>query len=611
MVSLSPLVAARTRRCGAAASAKDFRDIPIPVSGLIPISRHTNHKPQVQRLLIFAAIGLTTKSQTDRESIFDHSRKTFVEQRDCGLVSDTSVTGEAWAMPANAGIGMGTMPKAGIGMGTMPKYVLALALAAVAAMLVSARAPSLLTASNGGTVYETAEITYGPIRKFVSTSGPVRALVTVSVGSQLSGQIRQLKADFNMEVKAGDELAVIDDKTFVAKVAQSRADLGAARAMLANQQAALAKAEAIERNAVRLMGRQQTLASKGITATMTLDNAIRDAEVARAEVAVVRAQVENAKAVIDQREAQVAQAEIDLERTRIRSPIDGTVIARTVDVGQTVAASLQAPELFKIAQDLRRVFIEAQVSEADVGAVGAGNAVEFRVDAYPERRFQGMVKQVRLGGTEINNVVTYAVIIEAANDDRVLLPGMTADARIESAMLDRALRVPNDALRFKPRDVPTADAARSRALQQRFDRELERAKSELALTAEQVAKIDAILKGVPSELTSKASGGSAAASGAPRPALEGETEARIMHRLMQAVASVVTDAQRSAFEAWKSRREAAAGRSTRYDVTVWVLGASGALESRQIDLGLVDSHFTEVLGSVLKEGDRVVLRARR
>jgi HlyD family secretion protein len=258
------------------------------------------------------------------------------------------------------------------------KHVLALALAATAVVLVSARAPSVLTGSSGGVVYETGEITYGPIRKFVSTSGPVRALVTVSVGSQLSGQISQLKADFNTEVKAGDELAVIDDKMFVARVAQSWADLTAARAMLANQEAALAKAEAIERNARRLMGRQQTLASKGISATTTLDNATRDAEVARAEVDVVRAQIENAKAMIAQREAQLAQAEIDLGRTRIRSPIDGTVIARTVDVGQTVAASLQAPELFKIAQDLRRVCIEAQVSEADVGAVGAGGASRAR-----------------------------------------------------------------------------------------------------------------------------------------------------------------------------------------------------------------------------------------
>jgi HlyD family secretion protein len=266
-------------------------------------------------------------------------------------------------------------------MATKLKRMLALVLSAGALVLVSALAPSLMSSTSGGFAYDTAEIKYGPIRNFVSASGPVRALVTVSISSQLSGQINEVKADYNSEVKAGDELAVIDDKTLVAKVAQSRADLTAANAMLANQEAGLIKAEAIEHNAGRLMSRQQALESKGIAATTTLDNATRDAEVARAEVAVARAQVENARATIAQRQAQLAQAEIDLERTRIRSPIDGTVIARTVDVGQTVAASLQAPELFKIAQDLRRIRIEAQVSEADVGTVTAGNAVEFRVDA--------------------------------------------------------------------------------------------------------------------------------------------------------------------------------------------------------------------------------------
>jgi HlyD family secretion protein len=483
-------------------------------------------------------------------------------------------------------------------------------LVAVAGLvLVGRHAPSLFGGSNGAYVYETADIAYGPIRKFVTTSGPVRALVTVSVGSQLSGQISELKADFNTEVKAGDELAVIDDKTFVARVAQSRADLTAAKAMLANQEAALLKAEAIDRNAERLMGRQQTLASKGIAATTTLDNATRDAEVARAEVQVVKAQLENAKAVIAQREAQLAQAEIDLERTRIRSPIDGTVIARTVDVGQTVAASLQAPELFKIAQDLRRIRIEAQVSEADVGAVTAGNPVEFSVDAYPERRFQGRVAQVRLGGTELNNVVTYTVIIEAANDNRILLPGMTAEASIESAKVDRALRLPLDALRFKPRGLAAPASVRNLA-QQQLDRELERVKSELALTTEQAARIAAILKGSSAEQVKQSGAGSALASGSPRPALEGETAARVIQRLTQAVASVITDAQRSQFEAWKAQREAAAGRRSRQDVTVWVLAASGALESRQLDLGLVDNYFAEALGEVLQENDKVVVRAR-
>ena len=269
-------------------------------------------------------------------------------------------------------------------------------------------------------------------------------------------RFRALKADFNSEVKAGDELAVIDDTMFVARVEQAKADLAATTAALVNHEAVLLKAQASERLASRLLSRQQRLSDMGVVAASSLDNATRDAAFAQADIAIGKAQVEQTRAMIRQREAQLAQAQIDLERTRIRSPIDGTVITRTVDVGQTVAASLQAPELFKIAQDLRSIRIEAQISEADVGAVAAGNAVNFKVDAYPERRFRGRVAHVRLGPTETNNVITYTVIIDTDNADRKLLPGMTAEARIESEFVAGALRVSVDALQFKPRGVGSA-----------------------------------------------------------------------------------------------------------------------------------------------------------
>ena len=238
-------------------------------------------------------------------------------------------------------------------------------------------------------VYDTVEATRGTLRKVVTTSGPVRALVTVSIGSELSGKVRDVTVDFNSEVKAGDLLARIDAKTFESRVAQAKADLAAARASLLNQEAGLQKAEAVLKQAERTIERQKTLAARGISAQAALDTALRDTEVAAAEIAVARAQIENAKAQVAQRQAQLDQAQIDLDRTRILSPIDGTVISRTVDPGQTVAASLQAPELFKIAQDLRRIRIEAQVNEADVGVVAEGNDVVFSVDAYPERQFEG------------------------------------------------------------------------------------------------------------------------------------------------------------------------------------------------------------------------------
>jgi HlyD family secretion protein len=488
------------------------------------------------------------------------------------------------------------------------KYLVALALPAVVLVLAATQMPLLTSGTSGAPSYETVAVGYGPIRKFVSTSGPVRALVTVSVGTQLSGQISELKADFNTEVKADDELAILDDKTFVARVAQVKADLVAAKATLANHEALLLKAEAVERNAGRLLERAQTLAGKGIAATTTLDNATRDAEVAGAEVAIAKAQVENSKATIAQREAQLAQAEIDLQRTRIRSPIDGTVIGRTIDVGQTVAASFQAPELFKIAQDLRRIRIEAQVSEADVGSVAPDNPVEFRVDAYPQRRFSGKVSQIRLGGIELNNVVTYAVIIEAANEDRMLLPGMTAEVRIESASVERALRVPNDALRFRPRGAALIASERNQA-QQRLDREMERAKREVALTDEQAAKVLSVMTRAPPRAGGEAA--PAAAPGAKQQGPESESDWRFMQRLTLAVASVIGDAQRSRFEAWRAQRETANARGGRRGVTLWVVNGEGAIESRQVDLGLVDDHFAELVCDTLKEGDRVVLRARQ
>ncbi len=489
------------------------------------------------------------------------------------------------------------------------QYLFVVGLLAVAAAIVSVRVPAILPGGASGLTYETADVTRGPIRKAVSTSGQVRALITVSVGSQLSGQVSQLKADFNSEVKAGDELAVIDDKSFRARVAQSAADLAAARAMLTHQASGLAKAEAIQRNAERLLSRQRALANKGITATATLDNALRDFEVAEADVAIARAQLENAKANIAQREAQLAQAQVDLERTRIRSPIDGTVVARTIDIGQTVAASLQAPELFKIAQDLRRIRIEAQVGEADVGSVAPGNAVEFRVDAYPDRRFRGRVAQVRLGGIELNNVVTYAVIIEADNDDRALLPGMTADAKIEAAYVNSALRVPNDALRYRPRGDAAKALARTQA-GERLNREYERVKRTLKLSPEQVRTVSNSMNAAVSRQLNKIESGSAIASVSEIRMLDGEPEWRALQRLVQVIASLATDAQRPAFDAWKEQLETTSGRGSRRNVTVWVLGASDSLESRQIDLGIADDHFSEVVSGNLKEGDKLVTRSR-
>jgi HlyD family secretion protein len=459
--------------------------------------------------------------------------------------------------------------------------------------------PSFNLGGRSALVFDTEPVRVGPVRRVIATSGPVRPLVTVSVGSQLSGQVRALKADFNSEVKAGDELAVIDDTMFAARVEQAKADLAATQAALVNHEAVLLKAEASDRFASRLLSRQQRLSDKGVVAASGLDNATRDAALAQAEIAIAKAQVEQTRATIRQREAQLAQAQIDFDRTRIRSPIDGTVIARTVDVGQTVAASLQAPELFKIAQDLRSIRIEAQISEADVGAVAAGNAVDFKVDAYPERRFQGRVAHVRLGPTETNNVITYTVIIDTDNSDRKLLPGMTAEARIESEFVADALRVSVDALRFKPRGL--ASARDLRPTQSRLEREIAFARTALGLTQAQIDSVMALIKAQGIETSSATPG---------RAAIAAATEAQDLARLMAAVSHVVPDPQSKALTAWKQRLSQMADRVRRRDVPVWVLGDAGTLEIRHVDLGVMDERFAELVGGSLTEGDRVVVKSR-
>lgn len=476
------------------------------------------------------------------------------------------------------------------------KYLFTLAIPLAVAGVLAMRVLPIGGNGENAYVYETAPVSKGEIKKIVSTSGPVRALVTVSVGSQLSGQIDKLAVDYNSEVKAGDVLATIDARTFEAKVAQAKADLAAAKASLINQEAVVKKSEAVLENADRTVARQKTLQAKGYAATATLDTAERDAATAKADLEVAKAQIENAKAVIAQREAALNSAQVDLERTKIVSPINGTVISRSIDLGQTVAASFQAPELFKIAQDLRLISIEAQVNEADVGSVAVGNPVAFNVDAYPDRAFQGNVTQVRLSATELQNIVTYTVIVEAENKDRKLFPGMTANVQITVAEKDDVLRVPNDALRFRPRGESQDSAARQ---DERRDRQVNRLKTAIELTAEQEAAVRAALE----KLFGEASGQAGITGGSPdRSALRQQMRAVIENTL----APLLSEHQRPLFEKWKQ------GRENVKTGTVYVLDKSTkAPERRMVRLGIADDQFAEIVGGQLAEGDDVIVRARQ
>jgi len=297
---------------------------------------------------------------------------------------------------------------------------------------------------------ETTQLDVGDITRAVATSGAVRPLITVEVGSQLSGQLEEIYVDFNSEVTAGQVIALIDAQTFESRVVQSRADLEVARSNVIVQQAAIDRANANLRKARLEYERAEPLANAGTLSASEFDTALASYESAKADLTMAEAQLQNARANEEQRQASLESAEIDLERTKIRSPIDGVVIERAVDQGQTVAASFSAPVLFRIAQDLTKIQIEANVDEADIGNVVEGNEAAFEVDAYPGMGFKGRVEQVRLAPNETNNVVTYTVIITADNPDLKLLPGMTAIVEIVTGRVEDSLRVSNDALRFKP-----------------------------------------------------------------------------------------------------------------------------------------------------------------
>jgi HlyD family secretion protein len=434
----------------------------------------------------------------------------------------------------------------------------------------------------------------GDVRRMVSTSGPVSAVVTVQVGSQLSGQVEVVLADHNSEVKAGDVMARIDPKTFESRVTQAKADLAAAEAALLVREANLAKAAAVLSQADKSVERTRVLAKKRLTTEANLETALRDAGVAKAEISVSEAEIANARAGVAQRKAALMQAEIDLSRTVIRAPIDGTVISRTIDVGQTVAASLQAPELFRIAQDLSKIRIEAQVNEADIGNIAAGNPVSFTVDAYPDRTFTGTVEQVRLAATTIQNVVTYTVIITSVNADRRLFPGMTANATIETGIRKDVIKVPNEALRFRPREQGVSASATGRGAE-RMKRLIEQAGLSIGLSEPQKSAL--------AEAMQKAGGELRPAGGLTQQQDPRRMRELIAKRFEQELSRLLTDAQRAAFETWKVERENAKSG------TVYVLGASGTVEPRFVRLGLADDTSTEIVGGELKAGETLILRA--
>jgi HlyD family secretion protein len=287
-----------------------------------------------------------------------------------------------------------------------------------------------------GLQYETAPVERADITAKVSASGTLSALVTVQVGSQVSGRILTIQADFNDRVKKGQVLATIDPQIFKAALEMARANKSAAEGNLV-------KSQVQEVDAKRQFARTNDLFDKGIATQADLDTAEATYKAATAQVVALNGQVEQTKAALD-------QAQVNLDYTTIVSPINGIVISRNVDIGQTVASALQAPTLFLIAEDLRKMQVDTSVAEADVGGLKDGMTATFTVDAFPNQRFAGAIRQIRNAATTVQNVVTYDAVIDVANPDLKFKPGMTANVTIISAHKESALRIPNAALRFRP-----------------------------------------------------------------------------------------------------------------------------------------------------------------
>ena len=308
--------------------------------------------------------------------------------------------------------------------------------------------------------YITAEVVRGYVSEVATATGTLNAVVTVQVGSQVTGRIKTLNADFNSQVKKGQVVAEIDPDPFQARVDREKASLTAAKASVSTARANLEKAKVEVEDAKRSLKRTNELFIRGIISENDKDVAQTRYDSALAEVKAQEASYENALAQVEQAKASLKSTESDLSYTKIISPVDGIVISRNVDAGQTVSASLQAPTLFVIAENLTKMQLNASVVEADIGKVSVGQKATFTVDAFIDKKFTGEVTQVRNAPITVQNVVTYDVIIGVENSDLKLKPGMTANVSILTAYKDNTLKIPNGAFRFRPdfdKNKDTAD----------------------------------------------------------------------------------------------------------------------------------------------------------
>lgn len=494
--------------------------------------------------------------------------------------------------------------------------------------------------------YLTARVERGRIATTVNATGTLNAVISVQVGSQVSGTIQKLFVDYNSPVKEGQIIAQIDPASFEARVSQARANVASAgaavqvaRANVDNSKATIETARAniesakanVERakvglaDARRTLERNKQLLRQALIAQSELDAAqtaydsavsqLKQAESQQeasvgqfksttAQARLAEAQSAAALAQVDQAKASLQAAELDLQYTTIRAPVNGIVVSRNVDVGQTVAASLQAPTLFLIAQDLTQMQVDTNVSEADIGRISMEQTATFTVDAYPNAPFTGKVVQVRNAPITVQNVVTYDAVVQVVNPEMKLKPGMTANVSFLIAERSEALKVPNAALRFQPegtsQETGTQDGRepgrgdRTQAIQQRLTQAL-------SLSSEQQARLAEILQNTRQQMMRLREQEPAEEGGRGR-AREVQAQTRAQIR------KILTDTQRQQYDELLKNSDrqrdgaTAQGRPGR----VWIRNADGTPEVVALTVGISDDSSTEVLSGNLREGQEVI-----
>ena len=467
--------------------------------------------------------------------------------------------------------------------------------------------------------YRFGKIERGSIVAAVSATGTVNPVTVVQVGSQVSGQLKEVLVDFNSVVKKGQIIARIDPDTFVLKVNQAMADLEAARATVLTQranvsalQAEVSRAKVNMADSEREYQRNKTLFEKNFVAAAALDKAefaYRTAQeqvkVTQAQLAVGESQVNNVVALVKQRDSALAQSKVDLDRATIRAPVDGIVVKKSVEPGQTVAASLQAPELFVIAQDLRQMQVDTSIDESEVGRIREGQPATFTVDSFPGRTFRGTVGQVRKAALVVQNVVTYTAVIATSNPNLELFPGMTANVRIVVDTRENALKLPNAALRFRPAGAadsrePGAAAAEEESKkgggQQAGPAVRERLTKELQLDAGQQAKLEAILNETRDRIGAIAT--------------EDKGERRKQSERLRAesrtrIAEILNPEQRKRYEEMTPGR--AGGGRVVTSGRIWMLDDNGKPKVVNVRIGLADGTYSELVSGELKEGAQVIV----